>query len=150
MIIVAESPPASGKYFYDTTGRTTEPLFRALMKTLLDSDPAANEDGLRAFQAGGYLLVDATYTPVNAGLTVKERDKAILSDYSRLTGDLLNLTPDRKIPLLLIKANVCRLLAPRLTEDGFRVINGSKVVPFPSHGNQARFYEKVGEFLGAL
>src|SRR4051812_45254487 len=29
LIIVAESPPASGKYFYDSTGSTKEPLFAA-------------------------------------------------------------------------------------------------------------------------
>ena len=29
LIIVAESPPTSGKYFYDPEGRITEPLFAA-------------------------------------------------------------------------------------------------------------------------
>jgi hypothetical protein len=34
LIIVAESPPASGRYFYDPRGRVTEPLFAALTKQL--------------------------------------------------------------------------------------------------------------------
>ncbi len=31
-VIVAESPPISGKYFYDPDGEVSEPLFNALMK----------------------------------------------------------------------------------------------------------------------
>ena len=34
LVIVAESPPASGKYFYNPTGALSEPLFAALMKQL--------------------------------------------------------------------------------------------------------------------
>jgi hypothetical protein len=30
LVIVAESPPASGKYFYDPDGEVSEPLFNAL------------------------------------------------------------------------------------------------------------------------
>ena len=32
LVIVAESPPASGKYFYNPAGVVTEHLFTALMK----------------------------------------------------------------------------------------------------------------------
>ena len=63
LIIVAESPPASGMYFYDPEGRITEPLFAALMRQLPVS-PKSKEDGLRQFQRKGWLLVDATYEPV--------------------------------------------------------------------------------------
>jgi hypothetical protein len=31
LVIIAESPPASGRYFYDPTGAKTEPLFAALI-----------------------------------------------------------------------------------------------------------------------
>jgi len=34
LLILAESPPVSGKYFYDETGKTSEPLFSALMKII--------------------------------------------------------------------------------------------------------------------
>jgi hypothetical protein len=34
LVIIAESPPASGKYFYDSTGSPKEPLFAALMGQL--------------------------------------------------------------------------------------------------------------------
>ena len=34
LLFILESPPVSGKYFYDETGATTEPLFRGIMKLL--------------------------------------------------------------------------------------------------------------------
>ena len=61
LVIVAESPPASGKYFYDTTGSPREPLFAALMLQL-GLSPITKDAGLRELQQRGWILVDATYT----------------------------------------------------------------------------------------
>jgi len=33
-VFILESPPASGKYFYDESGNVSEPLFKAMMKLL--------------------------------------------------------------------------------------------------------------------
>ncbi len=46
LVVIAESPPASGLYFYDPTGAPSEPLFAALMKQLRLS-PTTKEEGLR-------------------------------------------------------------------------------------------------------
>jgi hypothetical protein len=62
-VTIAESPPASGKYFYDPTGATSEWLFAALMKQIGFS-PSNKEEGLREFQRRGWILIDATYEPV--------------------------------------------------------------------------------------
>jgi hypothetical protein len=86
LIIIAESPPASGCYFYDPEGDVTEPLFTALMKQL-NLSPDTKESGLRAFQRRGWVLADATYEPVNA-LNDSERDKAVVRDYPLLCSDL--------------------------------------------------------------
>ena len=64
LVIMAESPPASGKYFYNPAGKITEPLFAALMKQIR-FDPVTKERGLQAFQQKGWVLIDATYEPVN-------------------------------------------------------------------------------------
>jgi hypothetical protein len=82
LAIVAESPPASGKYFYNPTGSLSEPLFTALMKQLGFS-PTTMEGGLREFQQRGWVLVDATYEPVNA-LRGADRNKVIVRDYPLL------------------------------------------------------------------
>jgi hypothetical protein len=65
LVIVAESLPTSGKYFYNPTGAITEPLFEALMQQL-GFAPDTKESGLREFQRRGWVLIDATYEPVNA------------------------------------------------------------------------------------
>lgn len=145
LIIVAESPPASGRYFYNPAGNVTEPLFAAMMKQL-NFSASSKEAGLRAFQREGWILVDATYKPVNM-FAGPARAKVIDSNYPLLRKDLRELTGKLSIPLLLLKANVCRLLGPKLVADGFTVINRGRVVYFPSTGQQARFHEQFREVL---
>ncbi len=149
LVLIAESPPASGKYFYDPTGVPSEPLFAALMKQLgLSRLPAAKEAGLCELQRRGWVLVDATYEPVDR-LSTSGRKKVIDRDYPLLRGDLEKLTPDHSAPVVLIKANVCRILAPKLVHDGFRVLNGRHAIPFPSTGHQIRFHEQFSAILKA-
>lgn len=147
LIIVAESPPASGKYFYDLIGRTSEPLFKAMMKDIIKYSPKDKPDGLRAFCDTGVFLVDAVYQPVNKGLSPSQRDQVILNNYPELKQDLLQIMPKKDFPILLIKANVCRLLESLLVRDGFSVRNKGRVVPFPSSGQQSRFMEIVKDIL---
>jgi hypothetical protein len=132
LIVIAESPPWTGKYFYDPEGSRGEILFREMMK-LLDVTCSSKDEGLRAFQRDGRILVDATYEPVNDGRKESERNKVILRDYPLLVADLLELMPDRSVPVVLIKANVCKVLEPRLKADGFDVLNRGIRPPFPTY-----------------
>ena len=145
LVIVAESPPASGKYFYNPTGVVSEPLFTALMSQL-GYTPTSKESGLREFQQRGWVLVDATYEPVNA-LDDQGRDRVIVQDYSLLRDDLAAILPDRSVPLILIKANVCRRLERKLKEDGFNVLNNGCVIYFPSTGRQKDFQRQFSAIL---
>jgi hypothetical protein len=145
LLLVAESPPASGRYFYNPAGATSEQLFAALMREI-EISPATKEEGLRTFQARGWLLVDATYEPVNT-YRGRERDAAICRDYQLLREDLLRLSPNRAAPIILIKRNVCALLEPRLTADGFKVLNAGTVVYFPGTGRQGQFRQQFGTVL---
>jgi hypothetical protein len=146
LVIIAESPPASGLYFYNPDGRTTEPLFTAMMRELGISCVPTKADGLVSFQRCGWLLVDATHEPVNK-CSPSEREKIIERDYPLLHDDLAMLTPDRSTPLVLIKANVCRILEPKLVEDRFNVLNRGIVVPFPSSGRQKQFHRQFDAVL---
>jgi len=147
LIIIAESPPASGKYFYDINGSISEPLFRAFMHDILRITPPTKSDGLRALQNAGMFLVDAVYKPVNKGLTRARRDRLIVANYPALRDDLIQITPEKDIPVLLIKKNICVLLEPLLVNDGFRVLNNGQVVPFPSSGQQGRFREIITSII---
>ena len=122
LLIVAEVPPEGGKYFYNPSGRKTEPLFAAIMEQL--GRPFADKhDGLLNLQRSGWVLVDATYEPVNQHGSKPIRNQIIERDYPKLCEDLARLTPDRSAPVLLLKANVCELLEIRLMHDGFKVLN---------------------------
>jgi hypothetical protein len=145
LAIVAESPPASGKYFYDDKGKVSEPLFAALMQHVGFEDGRAptKADGLRRFQEKGWLLVDATYEPVNE-LPDRQKADVIKRDYASLRHDLEGLGGPH---LILIKANVCRLLEPLLVHDGFNVLNRGRVVYFPSNGRQREFHQQFSDIL---
>jgi hypothetical protein len=103
---------------------------------------------LREFQAAGWLLVDATYKPVNGIKSESARDDTINGDYKLLVSDLKRFPP---APLILIKANVCRLLKQRLADDGFGVLNKDDVddPPFPSHWRAREFAKKFTAILNA-
>jgi hypothetical protein len=53
LVIVAESPPTSGLYFYNPDGKVTEPLFAAMMGQL-GCEPKTKDEGLREFQQRGW------------------------------------------------------------------------------------------------
>ncbi len=55
LIMVAESPPFSGKYFYNSEGEVTEPLFSAVMQQI-GMKPLSKEQGLRRLGSIQHLL----------------------------------------------------------------------------------------------
>lgn len=147
-VFVLESPPASGMYFYNEDGRVGEPLFSAMMK-LLDLRALNKREGLELFAKTGHLLVDATYTPVNH-LTDVERNAVILESVEELVADLKKFAETSTIELILVKANVCRLLESRLIARGFNVMNNGTVIPFPSTGQQTRFLREARKVLDGV
>ena len=74
----------------------------------------------------------------------------IVGGYQSLREDLARLSPDRSVPLILIKENVCRLLEARLREDGFNVLNVGRVIYVPSHGRQNDFHRQFAAVLKSL
>jgi hypothetical protein len=145
LAIVAESPPSSGKYFYDANGKVGEPLFKALMKHIgFKNSPSTKADGLHRFQQKCWILMDATYEPVNKLSKSRQKAKYIERDYARLRRDLHNLG---RPPLILIKKNVCQILEPMLADEGFNVLNRGRVVYFPSHGRQTAFHRQFKQIL---
>jgi hypothetical protein len=149
LVIVAESPPASGNYFYNPAGAVSEHLFAAIMQQI-GFTPTSKESGLREFQKSGWVLVDATYEMVN-DLDDRDADRVIIRDYHLLRDDLAGmLPPDRTTPIILMKANVCQLLEPKLAEDGFTVLNHGRVVYFPSTGRQKDFQQQFGAILKSV
>ena len=150
LVVVAKSPPVSGNYFYNPNGEVSEQLFKALMEQL-GIKPKTKLEGLREFQKRGWVLIDATYQPVNA-YDSRSRDLVIDGDYPKLSGDLKRLLSDRwtEVPLILIKANVRKVLEPKLKEDGFKVLNKGRSVYFPGSGRQRDFDKQFREIVRDL
>lgn len=146
IVFILESPPVSGKYFYNPGGKVTEPLFRNMMKCVVGINPIDKDMGLQSFAEAGYFLVDSTYTSVN-DLSNKERDEQIEKDYPSLVEDLKNIIGGQKVKVIIVKANVCRLLEKRLLNDGFNIINSGEVVPFPACGRQNEFCRKIKDLV---
>ncbi len=142
VIFVLESPPESGKYFYNLNGKISEPLFRAMMG-LIGCKSSDKSLGLAGFVKSGFIIVDATYVPVNHSRNIRERNQVILESYPDLVKDLRAVTKNKKTPIILVKANICELLANPLKADGFNVINDGVRIPFPASGQQTRFRERV-------
>lgn len=146
IIFILESPPKSGKYFYDPEGEITEPLFKAMME-LIGCNPSDKHIGLVEFAKKGFIVVDSTYSPVNHYKEGKDRDGAIMVWNRSLLRDLVILTPDKKVPIILVKANICRLLAVPLKSAGFNVVNNGITVPFPATGQQGKFRKLIALVL---
>jgi hypothetical protein len=146
LIFVAESPPISSKYFYDPKGNPSEPLFKELLWATLKKKYSTKAEGLGAFKMAGNLLVDATYQPVNHKLLSKRRID-ICKGLPALIKDLRNLLHSNKGNIILVKANICRLLEGPLLAAGFKVINRGVIVPFPSTGHQVEFRRIIAPLL---
>ena len=147
VIFVLESPPKSGLYFYNPAGRVSEPLFSAMMRDVLEFTPERKDDGLAEFARRGYLLLDATYTPVNHDtLSRRERNRLILRDLPILAEELRSYV-GHATRIVLVKSNVCELLEPALISQGFPVVNRSRKIPFPSNGQQPKFRDRVRAVL---
>jgi hypothetical protein len=52
--------------------------------------------------------------------------------------------------LILIKTNVCRILEPKLTDDGFNVLNRGWVIYFPGSGRQGDFHQQFSAVAGRV
>ena len=81
---------------------TTEPLFSAMMKDVLELSPQTKHEGLTEFETRGYLLLDATYTPVNIPGNKSARKKAaaaqITKDFPLLVAPRPYSQPRRTCP----------------------------------------------------
>ena len=120
------------------------------MMKLIGHQPASKKDGLIAFAGKGFFLVDATYKPVNKIKNQRQRNEAILSDLPELIQDLKRTIGNRRVKIVLVKANICRLLEEPLKTAGFKVINNGTVIPFPSHNHQPNFHKNIKKVFKSM
>jgi hypothetical protein len=145
-LLIAESPPSSGGFFYFGTTIGKDHLFRETMKALEfwpEDEPmprgVVKRSMLRRFQAMGFYLLDTCVFPVDK-LRPIERRKAVLSQTPRLINDVIKANP---LHIFIVKSSIFNPVSIALRGAGLmtRVLNTGPV-PFPSHGNQ-RVYRSM-------
>src|SRR5712691_8693787 len=135
-LLVAESPPSSGGFFY--FGRTIgkDHLFRETMKALElwpRNQPMRRgvdkRSMLRCLQSMGFYLLDTCVFPVDK-LRPLERRKVVRSQTVRLVRDVIEANP---VHILIVKSSIFNPVRIALRDAGLwaRVLN-TGTVPFPS------------------
>lgn len=140
VIFIAESPPEGGKYFYNPEGSKGELLFRMMMK-FINYSPKDKLDGLEQFKNKGYFLVDSIYSPVNQVKNQFEKNRLIVSNLMNVINDLEKIIKNRRVKLIPVKLNVCKIITGPLESLGFKVLNVQ--LPFPDASQQRIFFEKL-------
>ena len=143
LLLIAESPPSSGGFFYFRTTIGKDHLFRETMKALdlwPRNEPMRKgvdkRTMLRRFQSMGFFLLDTCVLPVDK-LRPLERRKAVESQTRRLVTDVIEADPAH---VLIVKSSIFTPVRIALRSAGLwaRVLNTGRV-PFPSHGNQRTY-----------
>jgi hypothetical protein len=151
LLIIAESPPSSGGFFYFPKTIGKDHLFRETMKTIglwpqsaqmprgVDKNPL-----LRSFQSMGFYLLDASTNPVNQ-MPNRARREAIRAQLPRLMEDVKRAEP---FNMVIVKSSIFGHVRSALEEAGFgsRVLN-NRPIPFPSHGNQQKYRSMMKRLL---
>jgi hypothetical protein len=143
VLVIAESPPSSGGYFYTEKAIGKDHLFRETMKALelwpVDRPMRKGCDKrpmLERFRSLGFFLIDTCELPV---------DKMSLGQRRLYTAQGALTLPNRvkrfdPAGILIVKKTVFSPVRQALSMAGFenRILN-KKSLPFPSHGNQRKF-----------
>jgi len=143
VLLVAESPPSSGGYFYAEKAIGKDHLFRETMKALelwpVDRPMRKGCDKrpvLKQFQSLGFFLIYTCELPVDK-MSPTQRRLSTIHGASTLPNRVKELDPGR---ILIVKKTVFNPVRQALSVTGFedRILN-KRSLPFPSHGNQRRF-----------
>lgn len=143
-VLVAEAPPNSpDRFFYYLDVPKSDFLFLGVMGTLypelrreyVDRERPSNlkETLLTRFKSDGFYLVDVFEKAVQQYMDQEEQEEAI-SDFVQRLYEVAT----EETPVILIKVTVYDLLAERLKQAGFKVID--ERIPFPSGGWQKKFH----------
>jgi hypothetical protein len=152
-LLIVESPPASGGYFYFERATSKGGLFSETMKALgLFPEGSGVPKGfdkrplLRQFQSQGFFVVDVSYEPVNS-LPNHERKRVIMDEIPKLIGEVRKLDPQS---IIIIKASIFEVVKEALEKAGFgkRILN-HEALPFPSHGHQKIYRQKLRGLISA-
>jgi hypothetical protein len=139
VLMVAESPPDSGKFFYVDSGMTKF-TSRAFEKAyVLKFNGSA--DFLEYFRDCGCYLDDLTETPVNK-LPDAVREQLIISGVDALAERIRQMRP--KVVVTVLR-KIKRYVDQAIKKSGVETKNF--VTPFPGNGHQNKYIDALAEIL---
>jgi len=153
VLFLAESPPDSAdeelRFFYNPRQERWDHMYRSVMEAVFpefEYHPGEKGRWLQKFKDQGYFMIDATDTPINR-LSDAERRRVLYASVKPKLSEIAGLVmPDT--PIVLVKKNVFEAFNTPLREAGYNVVHDS-FLPFPSHGNQAKFISACRNCLRA-
>ncbi len=151
LLLVAESPPTSGSYFYFDQTNGKDHLFRETMRALgfwkigvpmrkgLDKTRM-----LHRFKSRGCYLIDVCGTPVDK-LRRRDRNSRVEQGLGSLVKEIKRLNPER---IVVLKVSIYRRVKTAILNAGLTAkLANRKPIPFPSHGNQKMYRARLGTYL---
>lgn len=142
VIFLFESPPSSGKYFYDESGLVNEPHFKKMMKCFIPFNPVTKKNGLKEFTRIGYLVMHAVYKPLNRIKSAKKKREVILDNLGWLEKDLKSIIKRRVVKIIIVGMELREILEEKLKEN-FYVVNDGENVSLENKIGENSFSEKV-------
>ena len=138
-LFVGESPPASGRFFYDKSGMTTNTA--RVFERVFDISFKDTPEFLDFFKVKGCYLDDISIIPVD-NLTRLERNKVLIESLEDFSPRLTGYQPEVVVAILKsIETHVRRaMLMAKLTCPLY-------VPPFPGQGHQKKFRDEMSEIL---
>ncbi len=139
ILLVAESPPSSGDFFYVDSGMTryTMMAFEKAFGLKFQS----TRHFLEYFKDRGCYLDDLTETPVN-NLQCTEREQLLKSCVPHLSRRIKQMQPTVIITVLKrIETHVLKAI------DQSGISTKAYTLPFPGNGHQNRYTEMLAEIL---
>ena len=139
VLLIGESPPASGDFFYRKSAMTIHTWHA--FENVYGVKFGNNVDFLSFFRARGCYLDDLSLTPVNA-MPKRERTQKLRESVHLLYPRILEVEPDIVVAVLLkIEPYVREAVA--LTGRDFRF----DALPFPGDGHQSKYIERLSAIL---
>ncbi len=137
LLLVAESPPKDlRRYFYFEQMDSHDHLFEHVCEVLFGERPHHNKPPfLSELQRRGVFVVDLLSDGPRNG---RKLGPAVQPFLERLK----DIAPER---IIVIKADVCRALCPKLKEAGYPATQS--VIPFPASGQQEKFRQAFRDAL---
>ncbi len=139
VLLIAESGPENGNYFYLPDPERDTSFFHGIMQAFgfEEQHKKGNETELLAtFLAHGFFLIDACPEPVN-NLTKKERDTAIMDGKGTLLKVIADLEPEKIVFLCLTNEKLSKSIV-ETSAHGPKVVkskdNGRNAFPYPGNG----------------